>query len=100
MCMVSNIGDGWKDQFPQKWPHWNPIPFSAPEVSRTEFEALRQEMLELKKLLQAAKKFDELTGQPHCEIDEKVALIKAIAKLVGVDLADVFEKPKKQPKKN
>ncbi len=51
----------------------------------------------MKKLLQAAKRFDEATGQPHCEIDEKVRLIKEIAKLVGVELGDVFEHPEKKP---
>ncbi len=61
-------------------------------VSRAEFDALRREMEELKKLLTAAKQFDEATGQPDCEMDEKVTLIKAIAKLVGVDLGDVFGK--------
>jgi archaellum component FlaC len=95
--MVSNIGDGFKDQFPQKWPNFNPLPADPSSVSRIEFEALRREIEELKNLLVAAKKFDEATGQPHCEMDEKVKLIKAIAKMVGVDLGDVFgtEKPSK-----
>jgi len=38
-----------------------------------------------------AKVFDAITEQPDCEVDEKVALIKRIAELVGVDLHDVFE---------
>ena len=97
MCMVSNVGDGWAEKFPDKWPNINPPPHSAPfiiqpEVSRAEFEALRKEMEELKKLLIAAKNFDKATGQPDCEMDEKVKLIKAIAKLVGVDMGDVFGK--------
>lgn len=93
MCMVSNVGDGWAEQFPQKFPHWpvNPPPISIPpEVSRAEVEALRKEVEELKALLKAAKKFDKATKQPDCEMAEKVKLIKAIAKLVGVDLGDVF----------
>ncbi len=93
MCMVSNIGDGWADTFPKKWDHFNPPPIIVPpEVSRAELEALRAEVKELKKLLLAAKKFDEATGQPNCEMDEKVKLIKAIAKLVGVDLEKIFDK--------
>jgi hypothetical protein len=99
MCMVSNIGDAFGQTFPQKWPHFpQPVPdtvFLPAEVSRAEFDALKAEMQELKKLLKAAKKFDEKTGQPDCEMDEKVKLIKAIAKLVGVDMGDVFDKPKK-----
>ncbi len=102
MCMVSNIGDGYGQTFPQNWPHFVPHVNPAPNViiqqgvSEAEFDALKQEVEQLKKLLQAAKDFDKATGQPHCEMDEKVKLIKAIAKLVGVDLGDVFEveKPK------
>ncbi len=95
MCVVSNIGDQYGSTFPQKWPHFVPNVYQPTQVSRIEFEALRAEILELKKLLQAAAAFDRATGQPHCEMDEKVSLIKAIAKIVGVDLGDVFDqKPK------
>lgn len=100
MCMVSNVGDGWAENFPQKWPQFpEPIPAeSAPfinqGVSQADFDALRKEVQELKKLLEAARKFDAATGQPDCQMDEKVKLIKAIAKLVGVDMGDVFGAPK------
>lgn len=90
--MVSNIGDGWTNAFPDKWPHFNPPPIIVPpEVSRAEFEALRKEIKELKKLLEAAKQFDKETGQPDCEMNEKVEMIKKIARLVGVNLGDVFD---------
>lgn len=106
--MVSNISDQWKEQFPQKWPD-----FTSPQntwqsqgipagVSQVDFDALRNEVLELKKLLIAAKEFDDKTGQPHCEMDSKVELIKKIAKIVGVDLGNVFgqdKKPSMAPKK-
>lgn len=59
-------------------------------LTKKEFEALRKEIEELKKLLLAAKAFDEATGQPDCEMDEKVALIRQIADLVGVDVDEVF----------
>lgn len=62
-----------------------------PEVSREEFDRLRREMEELRRLLKAAKRFDEQTGQPHCELDEKVDMVKRVAKMVGVDMQDVFE---------
>lgn len=103
--MVSNIGDGFRETFPQQWPNvWPHVsPTTEPqqpyihhisEVSRQEFDALKREMEELKKLLQAAKCFDEATGQPDCEMGDKVELIKRIAKMVGVELGDVFEAPK------
>ncbi len=98
MCMVSNIGDGWQDSFPKNWPQFVPEPgssFHFSSVTREEFDALKREVEELKKLLIAAKAFDKATGQPDCEMGEKVKLIKAIAKLVGVDLGDVLEEDKK-----
>ena len=97
--MVSNIGDGWAEKFPEKWPQFppwpkdinGPLPELIPDVvSKKDFEALKKEVEELKILLRAAKKFDEATGQPDCEMEAKVKLIKDIAKLVGVDLGDVF----------
>lgn len=91
MCMVSNVGDGWAEKFPDKWPNIKPpYIYPAQSISQDEFNALKREVKELKKLLEAAKKFDALTGQPDCEMDEKVKLIKAIAKLVGVDLGEIF----------
>jgi len=79
MCVISMIGSGWKDQFPVTYP-------SYPNVSPTEFEKLKREVQELKKLIEAAKRFDEVTGQKDCENAEKVAFIKEVAKFVGVDI--------------
>jgi 3-dehydroquinate dehydratase len=61
-----------------------------PFNSQEEIAKLRKEMEELKLLLLAAKRYDEQMGEPDCEMDDKVALIKKIAKLVGVDMKDVF----------
>ena len=102
MCAVSNMGDYWRTN---DWPKWEPyqplapipntIPvgpyaYPAPEVTKADLDALKREMEELKKLLVAAKKYDEATGQPDCEAEDKVALIKKVAKLVGVDMSEVF----------
>lgn len=59
-------------------------------VPRWEFDALKRDVEELKTLLIAAKKFDETTGQPECEVEDKVALIKKVASLVGISMEDVF----------
>ena len=105
MCVVSAIGDNWKQQFPQKFPDWTetvkywPTIQQNPEtilLNRTELEAVRKdieairnEMIELKKLLKAAIDFDAKTGQPHCENEDKIALIRQVAEAVGVDLRDL-----------
>ena len=102
MCMVSNIGDGWMRDAPKTYPWVAPLLPIHPQtderepikigsdVSREEFEALKRDIEELKELLLAAKKYDEETGQPDCEVDEKVALIRKMAELVGVDISQVF----------
>lgn len=103
MCAVSAVGDYWKDQFPQKYPGLHDyvrpyisqpstvIPDNTRDIAelQKEIKAVRAELLELKKLLQAAIDFDEATNQPHCETDEKVALLKKVAELVGVDLSEL-----------
>jgi len=111
MCAVSAVGDNWQNIQPLKWPNWTPP--SKPQIwptddktkalppfdgytqvqiaaMRREIDAMKREIEELRTLLMAAKKFDEATGQPDCEQGEKVALIKKIAKIVGVDMSDVF----------
>jgi hypothetical protein len=97
---MSNIGDEWQD----RWQRPNYIPSTTgtasepvvnwkfSNISREEFEALKKDVEELKRLLINAKELDEITGQPDCEMEEKVELIKRIAKEVGVDLEEVFGK--------
>lgn len=78
------------------WPQ--PVTVTITEVSRLEFDALKREVIELKKLLKAAKKFDEATGQPDCEMGEKIAIIRKVAEAVGVNLDEIFKpKPVTQP---
>jgi len=91
MCTVSFIGDNWQKTFEQR-PYYNPeqVGISLSEISREEFDGLKKEVEALKELLAAAKKFDEVTSQPDCEVDDKVALIKAVARAVGVDVEDIL----------
>ena len=96
MCTVSNVGDGWarrsKKVYPWVYPPTTPYDPNPSSVSKEEFDKLKKEVEGLKELLKAAKKFDEETGQPDCEMDEKVELIKKVAELVGVDMKEVFSK--------
>lgn len=90
MCMVSMVGDSFREYYEGKWP--NPgqtITFEKP-ISRLEFDELRKEILAIKELLIAAKKYDEATRQKDCHMDEKVALLKRLAEIVDVEFEDIF----------
>lgn len=84
MCVVSMVMDDWLHRHPQLPPS---VPFTELfPVTRPEFEELKAEVESLKKLLKAAKIYDEETGQPDCEIEEKMDLIKKFAEALGIDL--------------
>ncbi len=101
MCIVSNIGDTYTDK-------WRPMPWVVPntgaepekpnyeirlsEITRAEFEALKKDVLEMKKLLKKAIKQDEEEGNADCEMEDKIALLKKVAEAVGVDLSEIFDK--------
>lgn len=94
MCTVSMIGDHYADkwrQYPPQpstvWPH---VFVPAPVISREEFDALRRDVEDMKALLIRAKRYDDGHGEPDCEMDEKLAVLRRVADLVGVDLSDVF----------
>lgn len=103
MCVMSYVATDWNNREGQEWASvfknlQNPIPLTAPPYTSNiqpnyqhQIDDLRHEMEELKKLLLAAKEYDKNTGQPDCEMEEKVELIKRLAKLCGVDMQDVFE---------
>jgi hypothetical protein len=62
------------------------------QPTRAEFDALKKEVEELKKLLLAAKEFDKNTNQPDCEHEDKIKFIKSVADFVGINLDEVFKK--------
>lgn len=91
MCVVSNMGDHYNQKFNQ--PDYTNF-FSniqTGNVTRSEFEAVKKELEEMKAILKRAKLYDQQTGQPDCEMEEKVVKLKEIAKLMGVDLSEVFK---------
>lgn len=93
MCVVSMAGDYWRDRtVPEKYPQWEGwvYPSAPPAVTREEFDQLKRDIEELKLLIKAAKRYDEQVGEPACEVEDKVALIKAMAKAVGVDMEDLL----------
>lgn len=89
MCTVSMVGDYYTHR---TFPSISSIPsMNNGFVTRAEFEAVKKSIEELRILLLAAKKYDEALGEPHCEHEDKVKLIKQIAKAVGVDLKGVLD---------
>lgn len=96
MCTVSNMGDAYKRDFYDRWPNLVQTTTSLPPVNlgvpQEDFDALKAEVEELKLLLLAAKRFDDNTGQPECQMDEKVEFIKTLADMLGVDMEEVFGK--------
>jgi len=96
MCVVSMIGDHyndkWKDFNFDKINPYSTGPYIEPTVSKKEFDALKKEVQEMKQLLIKAKIYDEQNNEPNCEMEEKVALLKRVAEMVGVDLNEIFKK--------
>lgn len=70
---------GWK-----KWNPPQPNPFYPPPVQPT---ITPEEIAEFRRLLEAARRFDEVTGQPDCETEEKKARVKDLLE----DLAAEFD---------
>jgi hypothetical protein len=94
MCVVSMIGDHYREKFtqPQQWPGIQPYlqPNQTfvlpPPITREEFDSLKKEVAEMQVLLRRAKLYDEQNGEPGCEMEEKMARLRRLAELVGVDL--------------
>jgi hypothetical protein len=93
MCTVSNVGDFYGSKWLQDYPWTMPTTVTVipVEVTRAEFDALRAEVEECKELVLAAKRIDAALGEPNCEMDEKVALLKRVAELVGIDMSELFQ---------
>lgn len=82
MCAVSAIYDHGRRDWPTPF---NPIipnsPWPADTPTRKEFD-------ELKKLVEAAREYDNATGQPDCELDEKAEWFKELeARVAAVEAA-------------
>lgn len=105
MCVVSMIGDHYHDKFKQ-WPGIGTDPYQSPgggigpnqtivmpsPISRQEFDDLKRDVLEMKELLKRAKEYDERNNEPDCEVEDKMEVLRQVARLVGIDLDDVIGK--------
>jgi hypothetical protein len=99
VCTVSMIGDHYRDKwtYPVTPTPLQPLRQVSPTyvlnvspVTREEFDALKRDVEEMKALLKRAKDYDARNGEPDCEMDEKMDLLRKVAKLVGVSLDDVI----------
>lgn len=94
MCVVSMVGQHYTEKFHREWPQFFPgaltptphLDFGRLAVSRQEFDELKRQVEEMVSLLRRAKMYDESHSEPDCEIEEKMAALRTIARLVGVDL--------------
>ncbi len=93
MCVVSMVGDFYGRKFEpfiqtQQTITWEPTPqiVLRPEITREEFDQLRRDVQDMKKLLKMALKYDRDHDQPGCQIEEKIDLLRQVAKIVGVVL--------------
>jgi hypothetical protein len=88
------VGDHYSDKWKQ--PQWNGtisnVTYNPSQVSKEDFDALKKDVEEMKKLLERALDYDKRNNEPNCEMEEKVALLKKVAELVGVSLEDIFPK--------
>ena len=59
-------------------------------VNRVEFEALKAQVEQMKRDLEVAKQQDIKDGNPDCEMEDKVLVLKQIAKMFGINLGEIF----------
>jgi hypothetical protein len=87
------VADHYREKWPQDYP-WTVTPHTIPPSAPTqaEFDRLKAEVDNLKKLLERAKEYDKKNNEPDCEIEDKVKFLKKVAESVGVDLEEVFKK--------
>jgi uncharacterized protein YlxW (UPF0749 family) len=59
-------------------------------VTRKEFDELKRQVEQMKTELETARAEDIANGEPDCEMEDKVELLKRIAGALGLDLEGVF----------
>jgi hypothetical protein len=95
MCTVSMVVDHYSD----KWSElYTPPYYIAPPgkllgevavITKEEFDALKKDVEEMKKLLQRAKKYDEEHNQPDCESEQKLKRLESLCELASIDFEEI-----------
>lgn len=93
MCTVSMVGDHYDNKWkkPEYQQFFHQIKVEPEKVDKKDFDALKKEVEDMKALLKKAKIYDQDHGEPNCEIESKIAKLKEIAELMGVDISEVFK---------
>lgn len=99
MCVVSMIGDHFHDKWNTPYNQniikeieiWRNSNFPKPNVTREEFDNLKKEVLDMKELLKKAFDYDKKNNEPNCEIEEKIATLKRVANLFGIDINTILK---------
>ena len=92
MCVVSMISDHYID----KWGQY-PVPTvtypstNQPIITVYPPAISPEEIAEFRRLLERAREYDRKNNEPECELADKVALLKQIAKALGVDLTEALK---------
>lgn len=105
MCIASFIGDDFSRRIGGS--PWTTLPVDTMPgfpnsdtklpgqlfnpASRTELEALRKEVADLRVLLEQAKTYDKDHDEPNCELEEKIALVKHFGEVFSIDFHGVFD---------
>jgi len=81
MCVVSMVYDYYQDKWKQPfvlptYPSWI-VPLSIPP------QLTPEELQDLRKLLERAKKYDEENNQNDCELEEKKKKLRELAAELG-----------------
>lgn len=91
MCVVSNMGDyGRTVPLPNTQP-WTPTPTPAPQPAVPPWTRETFEMF--KEMLELARKFDRESGQPDCDVPDKLDWMKEVERRL-----EELEKAKKEGK--
>lgn len=102
MCSVSMVMDHYGQKWGELYPHIVTTPQTqtvvvGPYVTRDELEALRRDVEDLRGLIIRAKQYDREHNQPDCEVADKVALVRKVAELVGIDIVDALDREPHAP---
>lgn len=101
MCVVSMIGDHYDEKWrkiPTEWVDYiqtlppNPqyIVQHAP-ITMEEYNKLKCEVEDMKALLRLAVEYDKRTGQPGCEVEDKIARLRHVAEAFKIDIDEILK---------